>query len=84
MAAFEEVLSLNLSGHKALLEEVAVGSESQQCFASSPQRGSEEPAHAEEAQLGGRRHPIVVLVEPQRHSGRLAGEYLVALGHCVG
>lgn len=85
MAAFEEVLSLSLADRRVLLEEaVAVGSESQQYFASSQQRGPEELEHAGEGRLGAPRHPIVVQVEPQRHSGKLVGERLVARGRCAG
>jgi hypothetical protein len=85
MAVVEAVPSWSLSGHTALLEEVVeADSGSQQCSESSRRRGLGEPARAGEAQLGERRHPIVAQVEPQRHSGTLVGERLVALEHCAG
>lgn len=80
--AASEVLSLNLADHKAWLEEAAeVGSESQQCSGSNPQRGPEAAGHAEVLPLEARQHPTAGQEELQHRSGMLVGEHPVASGH---
>lgn len=84
MVAFVEVLSSSLSDRMvSWAEAVAAGSGFQQCFASSRQRGLEEPEHAGEAQREVPPLPTVVQVGPLRHSDMLGGERLVAWGHCA-
>jgi hypothetical protein len=70
---------LNLADHTAWLEEAAeVGSVSQQCSWSNPQRGPEAAGCVEVLPIEARQHPTAAQEEPQHRSGMPVGEHPAA------